>query len=152
MANLADHGHDDLDRWVAREILSLEPMLNRFLQRKWRDKAEIPDLRQEAYIRVYDAARRNRPQLAKPFLFLTVRNLMIDRLRQKSIVSIETMADLGWSAVSDDKPSPEQNAAARQELRCCKRRWMLYRSAAARSWCCARSRACRSAMSPGGWT
>lgn len=116
MANLADHGRDDLDQWFAREILSLEPMLNRFLQRKWRDKTEIPDLRQEAYIRVYDAARCKRPQLAKPFLFLTVRNLMIDRLRQKSIVSIETMADFGWSNVSDDKPSPEQNAAARQEL------------------------------------
>lgn len=116
MANLADHGHDDLDHWFAREILSLEPMLNRFLRRKWRDEAEISDLRQEAYIRVYDAARRNRPQLAKPFLFLTVRNLMIDRLRQKSIVSIETMADFGWSNVSDDKPSPEQNTAARQEL------------------------------------
>jgi len=116
LANLADHGHDDLDRWFAREILSLEPMLNRFLRRKWRDEAEIPDLRQEAYIRVYDAARRNRPLLAKPFLFLTVRNLMIDRLRQKNIVSIETMADFGWSNVSDDKPSPEQNTAARQEL------------------------------------
>jgi RNA polymerase sigma factor (sigma-70 family) len=116
LSNLADHGHDDLDRWFAREILSLEPMLNRFLRRKWRDEAEIPDLRQEAYIRVYDAARRNRPLLAKPFLFLTVRNLMIDRLRQKNIVSIETMADFGWSNVSDDKPSPEQNTAARQEL------------------------------------
>ncbi|HZQ39447.1 MAG TPA: RNA polymerase sigma factor [Rhizomicrobium sp.] len=114
---MADHEHEDLDRWFAREILPLEPMLNRFLRRKWRDEAEISDLRQEAYIRVYDAARRNRPLLAKPFLFLTVRNLMIDKLRQKSIVSIETMADFGWSNVSDDKPSPEQNTAARQELR-----------------------------------
>lgn len=116
MANVADHEHEDLDRWFAREILPLEPMLNRFLRRKWRDEAEISDLRQEAYIRVYDAARRNRPLLAKPFLFLTVRNLMIDKLRQKSIVSIETMADFGWSNVSDDKPSPEQHTAARQEL------------------------------------
>jgi len=116
LANVADHEHEDLDRWFAREILPLEPMLTRFLRRKWRDEAEISDLRQEAYIRVYDAARRNRPLQAKPFLFLTVRNLMIDKLRQKSIVSIETMADFGWSNVSDDKPSPEQNTAARQEL------------------------------------
>lgn len=116
MTNLADHEQEDLDRWFAREILPLEPMLNRFLRRKWHDEGEIPDLRQEAYIRVYDAARRNRPLLAKPFLFLTVRNLMIDKLRQKNIVCIETMADFGWSNVSDDKPSPEQNTAARQEL------------------------------------
>jgi RNA polymerase sigma-70 factor (ECF subfamily) len=114
---LSDRADPDLDIWFAHEILPLEPMLNRFLRRKWRDEAEVPDLRQETYIRVYDAARRNRPTLAKPFLFLTARNLMIDRLRQKSIVSIETMADFEWSNVSDGKPSPEQNTAARQELR-----------------------------------
>jgi RNA polymerase sigma factor (sigma-70 family) len=114
---LSDRAGSDLDIWFAHEILPLEPMLNRFLRRKWRDEAEVPDLRQETYIRVYDAARRNRPLLAKPFLFLTARNLMIDRLRQKSIVSIETMADFEWSNVSDGRPSPEQNTAARQELR-----------------------------------
>ena len=100
-----------------QEVLPLEPMLTRFLQRNWRNDAEIGDLRQEAYARVYEAAKRERPQLIKPFLFQIARNLMIDRLRRQSVVSLESMADVDWLNVSDDRPSAETYVAARQELR-----------------------------------
>jgi len=106
-----------IDDWFVEEILPLEPMLTRFLQRNWRNEAEINDLRQETYARVYEAAGRERPGLAKPFLFQVARNLMIDRLRKQSVVSLETMADFDWLNVSDDKPSSEAYVAARQELR-----------------------------------
>jgi RNA polymerase sigma factor (sigma-70 family) len=106
-----------IDDWFMQDILPLEPMLTRFLQRNWRNEAEIPDLRQEAYARVYEAARRELPLQAKPFLFQTARNLMIDRLRRQSVVSLETMVDFDWLNVIDDKPSSEAYVAARQELR-----------------------------------
>jgi RNA polymerase sigma factor (sigma-70 family) len=108
---------DALDDWFMREVLPLEPMLTRFLQRNWRHEAEISDLRQEAYARVYEAAKRERPQLVKPFLFQIARNLMIDRLRRQSVVSLESMVDVDWLNVSDDRPSSEAYVAARQELR-----------------------------------
>lgn len=106
-----------IDQWFMREVLPLEPMLTRFLQRNWRNEADISDLRQEAYARVYEAAQRERPLLVKPFLFQIMRNLMIDRLRRQSVVSLESMADFEWLNVSDDKPSSEAYVAARQELR-----------------------------------
>jgi len=106
-----------IDEWFMRDVLPLEPMLTRFLQRNWRNEAEISDLRQESYARVYEAARRERPLQIKPFLFQIARNLMIDRLRKQSVVSLETMADFDWLNVSDDKPSSEAYVAARQELR-----------------------------------
>jgi len=106
-----------IDDWFMREVLPLEPMLTRFLQRNWRNEAEISDLRQEAYARVYEAAQRERPQLVKPFLFQITRNLMIDRLRRQSVVNLESMVDFDWLNVSDDKPSSEAYVAARQELR-----------------------------------
>ena len=106
-----------IDEWFMREVLPLEPMLTRFLQRNWRNDAEISDLRQEAYARVYEAAQRERPQLVKPFLFQITRNLMIDRLRRQSVVNLESVADFDWLNVSDDKPSSEAYVAARQELR-----------------------------------
>ena len=110
-------GNDqELDRWFKAEILCLEPMLVRFLNRHWKDEAEIADLCQEAYVRVYDAALRARPANPKSFLFLTMRNLMIDRLRRNDILSVEMVADLGRLNAFDDEPSPEQQAAARQEL------------------------------------
>jgi len=106
-----------IDEWFMREVLPLEPMLTRFLQRNWRNEAEISDLRQEAYARVYEAAQCERPQLVKPFLFQITRNLMIDRLRRQSVVNLESVADFDWLNVSDDKPSSEAYVAARQELR-----------------------------------
>jgi len=106
-----------IDEWFMQEVLPLEPMLTRFLQRNWRGEAEIDDLRQEAYARVYEAACRERPQMVKPFLFQIARNLMIDRLRRQSVVSLENMADFDWLNVSDDRPSAEAFVAARQELR-----------------------------------
>jgi len=107
----------NIDDWFMQNVLPLEPMLTGFLQRYWRNEAEIADLRQEAYARVYEAACRELPLQPKPFLFQTARNLIIDRLRRQSVVSLETMADFDWLNISDDKPSSEANVAARQELR-----------------------------------
>ena len=33
-----------IDEWFMQEVLPLEPMLTRFLQRNWRGEAEIDDL------------------------------------------------------------------------------------------------------------
>src|SRR4029078_1909724 len=44
-------------------------------------------------------------------------NLMIDRLRRQSVVSLESVADFDWMNVSDDRPSSEAYVSARQELR-----------------------------------
>lgn len=89
----------------------------RFIQRHWSDEAEAADLRQEAYIRIYEAARRKRPAPVRPYLLLVARNLIIDRLRRKRVVSIETMAEADWLNVSDHAPEPDRSVAARQELR-----------------------------------
>lgn len=106
-----------VDHWFVTEVLPLEQALMRFLRRNWRDAAEVADLRQEIYMRVYEAARRERPYPVKPFLFMTGRNLMIDRLRQRNVVKIETMDDIEWLDVLDRDPGPEQRVVARQELR-----------------------------------
>jgi RNA polymerase sigma-70 factor (ECF subfamily) len=110
-----DHG--DVDHWFVTEVLPLEPAFMRFLMRNWHDKTEAADLRQESYLRIYEAAKRERPHPVKPFLFSVGRNLMIDRLRQKNVVPIETVGDIEGLNISDDGPTPEQRVAARQELR-----------------------------------
>lgn len=108
---------DGLDEWFMSEILPLEPMLQRFLRRHWHDEAETADLLQETYMRVYEAARRERPGLPKPFVFMTARNLMIDRIRKKNVVPIDRIADIEWLNISDNEVSPEEQTQARQELR-----------------------------------
>ena len=107
---------DDIDQWFAREILSLEPALERYLRRSWRDQCEVPDLRQDAYVRVYEAALREKPFNPKHFLFQVARNLMIDRSRRKNIVSFDSFADFDVEGVEGEQPDAEQLVSARQEI------------------------------------
>ena len=108
---------DDVEQWFAREILPLEPMLDRYLRRSWRDQWEVPDLRQDAYVRVYEAALREKPFNPRNFLFQVARNLMIDRSRRKNVVSFDSFADFDGMEADDDKPDVEEATAARQEMR-----------------------------------
>lgn len=107
----------DPDDWFVREILPMEAALMRYLRRNWRDAAELPDLRQEVYVRVFEAARVREPEQAGAFLFSTARNLLIDRARRAQIVSIETFADLELENLTPDDLTPERHASGRAELR-----------------------------------
>lgn len=107
---------ESLDAWFAREILPLEGALLRYLARTWMRRDEIHDLRQEIYVRVYEAAAKSLPLSPKSFVFTTARNLMTDRIRRGRVVSIEATADLEALNVLVDEISPEHRASARQEL------------------------------------
>jgi len=107
---------DSLDDWFAREILVHEAALMSFLHRAWPDRAEIHDLRQEAYVRVYEAAARARPQAPRAFLFTTVRHLITDRLRRGRVVSIEPVGDPAALNVLMDELSPDRRLDAHQIL------------------------------------
>ncbi|MEJ1961311.1 MAG: sigma-70 family RNA polymerase sigma factor [Gammaproteobacteria bacterium] len=107
---------ESLDLWFAEEILPHEDSLMRYLARIWPHRDEIDDLRQEVYIRVYEAAVQARPLAPKSFMFTTARHLMADRIRRSRVVSIEATADLDALNVLVDEISPEQRASARQEL------------------------------------
>ena len=106
-----------VSEWFVREVLPLEPALMSFLRRSWRNKAEITDLRQDVYVRIYQAARKEIPNPVKPFLFTVARNLLIDRIYHDQVVSIETVADLEAFDVPMDEPGPDRSVMARQELR-----------------------------------
>jgi RNA polymerase sigma factor (sigma-70 family) len=108
---------EPLDAWFKREILAHEPMLLRYLMRVWPRKHEVPDLRQETYARVYEAAIASRPVSPRAFLFTTAHHLMADRVRHERIVSIEAVGDIEALNVLHDEISAEQHVSARQELK-----------------------------------
>jgi RNA polymerase sigma factor (sigma-70 family) len=108
---------ESLDDWFKREILVHEDALVRYLLRAWSNRSEIHDLRQDTYVRVFEAAARSRPQLPKAFLFATARHLMTDRIRRQRIVSIDVVGDLDDLNVMVDDRSPERRTSAQQDLR-----------------------------------
>jgi RNA polymerase sigma factor (sigma-70 family) len=105
-----------VDHWFATEVLPHERLLQRYLFRVWRNPAEVPDLIQEVYVRVYERAREQLPQQPKAFLFSTARNLMADQLRRKRVVSINTVQEVDSIEAMVDEISPERRLSARQEL------------------------------------
>jgi RNA polymerase sigma factor (sigma-70 family) len=106
-----------LDQWFATEILPLEGVLTRYLNRVWPNVAEVLDLRQDIYIRVYESAVKALPTAPKAFLFATARNLMTDRIRHSRVVFIESTTDFDSLNVLIDEISPERRFAAQEELR-----------------------------------
>jgi len=110
-------GVSDVDAWFVREVLPLEAALTQFLHHNWRNSSEIPDLRHDIYVRVYEAAQKQIPDRIKPFLFTTARNLLITRLRDENVVPIEAIADLEALGIAADEPGPDRNVIARDALR-----------------------------------
>ena len=107
----------EVDAWFVREVLPLEASLMQYLAHNWENKSEIPDLRQEIYARVCEAARHQFPHSARSFLFATARNFLIDLVRHSRVVQIEAMADLETLDIASDQPGPEREVSAREELR-----------------------------------
>jgi len=110
-------GMDDLEDWFVREVLPLEAVLIQYLSRGARSKADIEDLRQDLYERVCAAARQERPNPARPFVFTIARNLLIDRVRHEHVVPFDTVENLEELNIAIDDPAPDRVVIARQELR-----------------------------------
>ena len=88
-----------------------------YLRHNWKNASDIADLRQEIYVRTFDAARDQIPENARRFLFMTARNLLIDLVRREQVVPMETVADLETFEVASDEVGPDRAAVARGEVR-----------------------------------
>jgi RNA polymerase sigma factor (sigma-70 family) len=108
---------EDVRAWFVAEVLPLEQALMRYLHRNWRHKDDIPDLRNDIYVQVFEAALKKIPDKPRQFVVTTARNLLIDRFRREHIVPIEAVADLDTLEATFEITDPERTAAARDELR-----------------------------------
>lgn len=105
------------DQWFAEEVLPLEAELEKFLFRHWRSPAEVPDLRQEILTKLYQYALKSIPSNPRAFMYRTARNLLIDRIRQLNVISMETVMDFEALNVSSDDADPFETTSARQEIK-----------------------------------
>src|SRR5579859_746000 len=83
---------DPLKTWFCDEILPFEGALTRYIRRNWRRESEVPELRQEIYVLLYERAQKQIPVNSKAYLFMTARNHLINRAKRSQIVSFETVA------------------------------------------------------------
>ncbi|HSZ75755.1 MAG TPA: sigma-70 family RNA polymerase sigma factor [Rhizomicrobium sp.] len=106
----------ELRAWFIHEVLPMEAALTQYLHHNWRNPNDVEDLLQDVYVRVCEAALRQRPDSVKSFVFATARNLLIDRVRREHVIPIEAVLDLDSLGIAVDEPGPDRNVMAREEL------------------------------------
>ena len=106
-----------IKRWFTQEVLPLERELVRFIARHCRDKADIPDVRQEVYERALTGSPVEGLRSTRSYLFTIARNVLIDRARRTKIVSFEQISDIDMVEWDRDVFAEERQMTARDELR-----------------------------------
>ena len=107
---------ESVEIWFQREILCHEAALVRFLSRWLSQAADVQDVRHDIYVRVLEAAERERPRVARAFLFTVARHILIDRSRRNAIVKMDQLEDLDSLNVLIDEVTPERQASDQQQL------------------------------------
>ncbi len=106
--------------WVSSHIVPFEAELRHKLGHICKGQGEVDDLVQDVYYRLLKLSSVAHIDDPRNYLFQMARNLVIDQVRRKAVVRIETMHNLEDLVVPDDRPSPESVAMARAELK-----WVL---------------------------
>ncbi len=106
--------------WVSSHIVPFEAELRQKLAHICRGQGEVDDLVQDVYYRLLKLPSVAHIDDPRNYLFQIARNIVIDQVRRKAVVNIETMHNLEDLVVPDNQPSPESVAMARAELK-----WVL---------------------------
>ncbi|MFT4089979.1 MAG: sigma-70 family RNA polymerase sigma factor [Asticcacaulis sp.] len=106
-----------LKQWFFREIFPHEQALTRYLRGRWRNPADIADIRQEIYTNLYEAARKRLPDNAKAFLFTSARNHLINRNRREQLVRFHPLPETDNTHILVDSLTPDRHVLAREELK-----------------------------------
>jgi RNA polymerase sigma factor (sigma-70 family) len=102
--------------WVGACILPLELGLRRWLSKAALRTEEVDDIVQEVYCRLLHLGQTDHIHDPKAYLYRCARNVMMEQLRRKQIVSITAVQNLDDLGLADERPSPEQVFSARAEL------------------------------------
>lgn len=107
----------DRTRWFLRNILPHEPALRGWLGRRLPVGLDADDIIQEAYAILADLESVADIRNPRAYLFQVARSVITRHVRRARVVPINTVEDLSQLEQPDDRPSPEQVAIDRDELR-----------------------------------
>lgn len=103
--------------WLAANLFPHEKELTGWLRRSLSLDAEVQDIVQESYCRIFATPNLERIANARAYFYQVARNVAVDQLRRVRVVRIDTVADVDSLSTWDEQPSAERVASARQELR-----------------------------------
>lgn len=112
-----DEERQKLLSWIGARVLPHEPEVRAWLKRALHSGADVDDVIQEAYCRMWSMTNLDAITSPRAYFFKVVRNVVIDEFRKARIVRIEAVAELEDLRAASDEATPETVASARAELR-----------------------------------
>ncbi len=108
--------NSEQSRWFAEEVEPHESSLRTYLRNVFPSLTDIDDLVQETYYRLMRGMHAGRISHIRGFMFITARNLALDLVRRRRIISISPVANLDALSVLEDKPGVAEAINKQQEL------------------------------------
>ena len=106
----------DQSRWFSEHVQPHEAALRAYLIARFPVLTDVDDLVQDTFSRVMRAHASGPVESPRGLLFATARNLALDALRRRQIVSFEPMAENPESSVFMDVTDVAETVSKRQEL------------------------------------
>lgn len=106
-----------LARWLAREVMPLEPELRRWLSTQAPEDLTVDDVVQETYARLIAIDGFEAIANPRAYVFQTARSVVLMHLRRARVVRMEAFTDAREAWVPDTSPPIDESLAWRQQLR-----------------------------------
>lgn len=102
--------------WFSKEVQPLEPAFRSWLKGRFPSLSDTDDLIQESYARLLCARRTGSIACAKAFLYVTARNLALNRLRHLRYERPENGSEMDTGHVIDDAESIPDSISHAEDL------------------------------------
>lgn len=107
---------DERALWLASHVLPHEAGLRGWLRRGGQPDFEIDDIIQESYAKLTTLADVSSIGNARAYFYRTAYSVLVSRVRRKSVVSIQSLAEVERLQLAVDEITPEDCVIARNEL------------------------------------
>lgn len=107
----------DQARWFAEEVLPHEPRLRAWLRCRFPSLTDVDDLVQESYARLLRTQATGPVACIRAFLYVTSRNLALNRLRHQRIERPNGAAEIDAQTILDEAENIPETVARAEDFR-----------------------------------
>lgn len=103
-------------QWFVEQVHSHDAALKQYLRSSFPSVADVEDVVQESYLRVWHRQMLQPLASARSFLYRVARNLAIDKLRRTAISPIDSAAEIISLRAADNYPDAAEAASGKEEV------------------------------------
>jgi RNA polymerase sigma factor (sigma-70 family) len=116
-AALPEMAKGSVTGWFSEEVRPHEPALRAYLRARFTCLTDVDDIVQETYARMLRARQTGKANLTRAYLFVVARNIALDVLRHRQVISIDALEDIERLSVVEESRGIPEAISHEQELK-----------------------------------